>query len=389
MCHIVERFRSLNMSLFNYFEKLSAPRASTARPSAPASTATAATASEENTGSKSSDNDSESEDGANESHVDEQPSKRQKTAIRKYHDDYLLFGFISSGPAEIPLPLCILCGTSLSNSCMKPSHLSRHLKTRHPDWVGKSRAEFEHKKREMKNQSKDMKSFTGTQLSAIEASFFVAYEVAKTKKPYTIAENLIQPCVKKVVEIMLGSAAVAKIESVPLSRNTIMRRIHDMAVDVENEQMSRLKTCGHFALQFDESTDVVGEAMLIGFVRHVHEIKIVENIFCLCSLQSRTTAEEIFRAIDEEMRKFHLDWKNLISLCTDGAPAMIGVRSGLAIKVAEVANENFEATHCILHREALASESMSKELSETLHSAVKMINFIKASALNTRIFVVR
>lgn len=126
--------------------------------------------------------------------------------------------------------------------------------------------------------------------------------------------------------------------------------------------------------------------MLIGFVRHVHEFKIVENIFCLCSLQSRTTAEEIFRAIDEVMRKFHLDWKNLISLCTDGAPAMIGVRSGLAIKVAEVANENFEAIHCILHREALASESMSKELSETWHPAVKMINFIKASALNIRIF---
>jgi hypothetical protein len=43
-------------------------------------------------------------------------------------------------------------------------------------------------------------------------------------------------------------------------------------------------------------------------------------------------------------------------------------------------------THCFLHREALASKAMGLELRKVLDTAIQIINYIKASAKNNRIF---
>ena len=56
-------------------------------------------------------------------------------------------------------------------------------------------------------------------------------------------------------------------------------------------------------------------------------------------------------------------------------------------KVKQVA-PNVSWHHCFIHREALAAKDLSDELHGVLHTAVKMVNFIKASALNTRMFEV-
>lgn len=52
-------------------------------------------------------------------------------SIRKYDPNYIKFGFIWSGREEEPGPQCVVCGEVLSNDCMKPSHLNRHLMTKH------------------------------------------------------------------------------------------------------------------------------------------------------------------------------------------------------------------------------------------------------------------
>lgn len=45
-----------------------------------------------------------------------------------------------------------------------------------------------------------------------------------------------------------------------------------------------------------------------------------------------------------------------------------------------------KSTHCAIHRETLASKNMPYQLSSVLKCAVKVINFIKARALNSRLF---
>uniref|UniRef100_A0A2S2PYP3 Transposon-derived Buster3 transposase-like protein n=1 Tax=Sipha flava TaxID=143950 RepID=A0A2S2PYP3_9HEMI len=78
-------------------------------------------------------------------------------------------------------------------------------------------------------------------------------------------------------------------------------------------------------------------------------------------------------------------WEKLAGFCTDGAPAMLGSRSGLATLVKEK-NRKVLTTHCIIHRQALASKTLPEELQYTLKQAIKLVNIIKTSALNTRIF---
>lgn len=148
---------------------------------------------------------------------------------------------------------------------------------------------------------------------------------------------------------MFGQSLAAKLNSIPLSRQTISRRISEMACDVKSQLITRLKESVYFALQFDESTDVSNEAILIGFVRYAHQEKSLEDIFCFYSLPERTTGEKIFEAIEQKMQEYQLDFKNVIGLCIDGAPAMLGKYVGLAKRMSNVANEKFESSHCKIH----------------------------------------
>ena len=49
-------------------------------------------------------------------------------------------------------------------------------------------------------------------------------------------------------------------------------------------------------------------------------------------------------------------------------------------------NVNF--THCIIHREALASKALVPELNSVPETAVKIVNFIKSRPLNARLFAI-
>ena len=67
------------------------------------------------------------------------------------------------------------------------------------------------------------------------------------------------------------------------------------------------------------------------------------------------------------------------------ARAMAGIKSGLIALVRDVAPQVIW-THCMLHREALVAKDMSVELSDVMDSVVKVVNIVKKSALQTRLF---
>jgi len=63
---------------------------------------------------------------------------------------------------------------------------------------------------------------------ALLSSYKVAWRIAKSKKSHTIAENLILPAAIDMVSIMIGDAAAKQLQIMPLSDNTISRRIQDI-----------------------------------------------------------------------------------------------------------------------------------------------------------------
>lgn len=80
-----------------------------------------------------------------------------------------------------------------------------------------------------------------------------------------------------------------------------------------------------------------------------------------------------------------IQWRNCVGVCSDGAAAMAGKHGGVVTQIKQVAPEA-EFTHCCIHREALATKAMPYSLKTVLDAAVKVINFIKGRALNSRMF---
>ena len=64
---------------------------------------------------------------------------------------------------------------------------------------------------------------------------------------------------------------------------------------------------------------------------------------------------------------------------------MLGCRSGFQTLVKEK-SPNVVGTRCIIHRQALMLKTMPDELSHVLDKVIKTVNFIKANALNSRLF---
>lgn len=150
---------------------------------------------------------------------------------------------------------------------MKPSTLTRHLNTKHPNEKNKPVEFFERKLQALQHQKTGIVQMSNLNEKALLGSYRVAFRVAKAEKPHIIAENLFLPAALDIAEIMFGKQEVEKLKSIPLSDNTIQRRISDMATDVRNQVIEKIKESTFVSLQFDESTDIGGCAQFVAFVR--------------------------------------------------------------------------------------------------------------------------
>lgn len=195
--------------------------------------------------------------------------------------------------------MCVVCAEMLSNEAMKPSKLQRHLATKHPFLKDKPVVFFERKKCELDRQKQVLKSTTSTNVAATRASYLVAHRIAKAKKPFTIGEELILPAAKDIWPELFGEKAAGMVGNVPLSGNNVARRIDDIAEDIEGQLLVRLKASPWYAIQVDESTDVENKAIMLVYVRYVHQDEVHEDLLCCLSLPSLTTTSEIFRVLNE------------------------------------------------------------------------------------------
>lgn len=74
-------------------------------------------------------------------------------------------------------------------------------------------------------------------------------------------------CSRDICKHMRIKYAFSKLSEILLSNTTAKRTIYKMSNWVEETIISTLKQRNYFTLQLDESTDVVGQANLLAFVR--------------------------------------------------------------------------------------------------------------------------
>ena len=149
----------------------------------------------------------------------------------------------------------------------------------------------------MKKQ-KSLKNMVVEDKSLLKASYLIALQIPKNKKPYTIGEDLIKPCMLQACEAILGKQAVQRLKIILMSANTVKRRIKEMADNIENQVIKMAKNSPFYSIQLDASTDVSNKALLFCFVRIECEGELQKELLCSLNLPGRTTSFEIFTTLD-------------------------------------------------------------------------------------------
>lgn len=89
------------------------------------------------------------------------------------------------------------------------------------------------------------------------------------------------------------------------------------------------------------------------FARYVYSGLFKEEFLFCSSLETTTEATDILEKFTEFFETENLSWNNLCGFCTDGAPAMMGTRSGFQVHVKN-RSPNIKYTHCMIYRQVLA-----------------------------------
>ncbi|XP_029654477.1 protein FAM200A-like [Octopus sinensis] len=189
-------------------------------------------------------------------------------------------------------------------------------------------------------------TFVNTKES-LKCSHLISELIAKQLKPHTIGENLIIPACRIIARTMFGHEQ--KIMKIPLSDNTVSRRIYALSENIEKSVSFSIKET-RFSLQLDEATDISGMAHLLAYIRFVYSGKITEQfLFLLASFNYTTQPIDMFMILNDYFNIKNISFANCIGICTDGTPSMSGRINGL-VSLVKSKNNEIISSHCFLHR---------------------------------------
>ena len=135
---------------------------------------------------------------------------------------------------------------------------------------------------------------------------------------------------KSIIEVVscIDPRNISQYKELPLSRTTTSRQ-HELATNLKQQLNSKFQKEVFYSIAIDESIDNTDNAQVLVFIRAITEdFHCFEELLCLCTSKDRTRGIDIFNAFKEKCNEAKLSFANLVSVCTDGAPAMKGVREG-------------------------------------------------------------
>ncbi|KAK6490688.1 general mRNAion factor II-I repeat domain-containing protein 2-like, partial [Huso huso] len=285
--------------------------------------------------------------------------------------------------------LCLICKQQIP--AMKEYNVKRHYETNHGSYnslVGDQRKKkLEQLRRELSAQQSIFKNVSKASEAATRDSYVVAHEIAKRSKPFSEGE-FIKHCMVKVAEIVCPEKKAA-FQDISLSKMTVTRRIEDIGSDLKRQLIERTEKLGAFSIALDESTDIGDTAQLLIFIWSVSEnFEISEDLLSLESLKDRSRGVDICDAVCPALDSHSLKLSSLVSVTTDGAPAMMGGKAGavalISKKVLEDGGVDIIHYHCIIHQEAIAAHVLG--MGHVMDIVIKTVNLIKSRGLNHRQF---
>ena len=137
---------------------------------------------------------------------------------------------------------------------------------------------------------------------------------------------MILPAFEEVLKTVLHKHASNIIKRIPLSNNTVQRRVDEMSYYIESFLYYYLLI---FLLTAGRSTLPNNEALLLAYVRFIMDQEIHEKLLFVRTLTIDTKGESIFYVLKDYFIKKAIPLFNIISVATDEALAMVGRYCGL------------------------------------------------------------
>ncbi|XP_072395095.1 zinc finger BED domain-containing protein 5-like [Diabrotica undecimpunctata] len=217
---------------------------------------------------------------------------------------------------------------------IKPAKPLRHLETKHQELCEKSQSFFKIKASQLEQSKKTIiKIATGANNETeVLASYQVSLLVAKSGKPYTIAEELLLPSAKIMVFAMLREKTLKELNVISLFHSTVKNIIVDISENVKEQLILNIKTRRFYALQLDKSSDIRNYANLFAFVCYECNDGINENFLFYKPLPLHTTGE----VLDDFMSTHEITWDKCVTVSMDGARAMIGTGTELSWRMKQI-----------------------------------------------------
>ncbi|KAL4126413.1 hypothetical protein QTP88_010635 [Uroleucon formosanum] len=194
---------------------------------------------------------------------------------------------------------------------MRPGKLSRHLTTMHPKHQNKTTDFFERKASEQSRQVVFFDKHTHLNNTLLKASFEMTLLIAKAKKSFTIGENLVLPAAIKICEVIHGDKIADTLRPIPVSNDTIKRRIDCMGDHIKSQLLIQIKNSDTFAIQLDESTDLTNNAQLMVFHLTFRKIGcklnlITNDVVSMVNIvKTRALNTRLFKILCEDMGSNH------------------------------------------------------------------------------------
>ncbi|XP_040278185.1 zinc finger BED domain-containing protein 5-like [Bufo bufo] len=216
-----------------------------------------------------------------------------------------------------------------------------------------------------------------------ESSLRVAWILGRHKKPFSDAE-IVKECMIEVVDAMFEGKQKeefqGKIKQIPLSDSTAARRTEIISEDLLSQLEVKMKKAVCISLAVDESCDATDNAQLMVFVRFYDDTQkdFCEDLLGMTALHAHTRGEDLYGAITEMLKKRDINLNSVISVVTDGAPAMVGKEKGLVSRL-KVLNPSLISYHCIIHQFILCA-NLGEKYAKVMENVMKLINFLQASS---------
>lgn len=159
---------------------------------------------------------------------------------------------------------CLLCRDTIA--VCKEYNIKRHYETKHGEkyktLIGAERRDLLKKLKDQLSKQQSLFSRENVKVeNAVKASYVISELIVQHSKPFSDGDYIKQ-CVETAAEIMCPEKK-SVFSSISLSRNTVTRRIEEMADDVRQQLGMAAKDFVFFSIALDESTDVRDTAQLL------------------------------------------------------------------------------------------------------------------------------